>query len=141
MAAPKWLSNIGHFMAKIFSPGAIKVEASIASILLPGFGPLITSAADAIIAAETAAAAAGMQTGTGTQKMAYAASLFQGTYNQWAAANGLTQEPAAIQALLQQVFNLIETFQPVTVPANPVNPVSGTGTVPVQTQVQTGTLL
>lgn len=131
MAAPKWLSNIGHFMAKIFSPGAIKVEASIAEILLPGFAPLIASAASSIISAETAAAAAGMQNGTGIQKMAYAVSLFQTTYNQWAAQNNLSQEPAAIQALLQKVFDLIDTLQPVT----PV-PVAS---VPVQ--VQTGTIL
>ena len=57
MPAPTWLSNIGNALKKIFSPGAIKVEAQIADILLPGFAPLINSAASAIIGAETAAAA------------------------------------------------------------------------------------
>jgi hypothetical protein len=150
MATPTWLSDIGNVLKKIFSPGAIKVEASIADILLPGFSPLINSAASSIIAAETAAAAAGMQNGTGTQKMAYATSLFQSTYNQWAAANNLTQEPAAIQALLQQVFNLIQTLQPATsstpAPA-PTTPSAALGstvlpTAPsVSTLAHTGTLL
>ena len=149
MAAPRWLSNIGNALKKVFSPGAIKVEASIAEILLPGFAPLISSAASSIISAETAASAAGMQNGTGTQKMAYAVSLFQTTYNQWAAQNNLTQEPQAIQDLLQQVFNLIDVLKVNTgsvVIANPVSPTTGTVSSPaaapsVPDQVRTGTLL
>ena len=131
-----WLDDIGHVLKKLFTPGAIQVEASIADILLPGFSPLINSAASAIISAESAAAAAGVQQGTGVQKLAYATSLFQTTYNQWAAANNLSQEPAAAQALLQQVFNLIQALKPAgTAPAAPAAPAS------VATQVQTGTLL
>src|SRR5208337_3392902 len=48
------LSAIGHFMAKAFSPNAIKVEASIADIALPGFSSLINATASAIINAENA---------------------------------------------------------------------------------------
>ncbi|MDR3392485.1 MAG: hypothetical protein P4L77_12210, partial [Sulfuriferula sp.] len=85
-----FFSSIGHFFAKIFgNPTAVRIEASIADIVLPGFSGLINSAATALINAETAAAAANMQNGTGVQKMAYAVSLFQTTYNTWAAQNGL----------------------------------------------------
>ena len=130
MAAPKWLSNIGHVLKVVFlNPQTIKVEAGIASIILPGFAGLINSAASAIINAETTAAAAGMQNGTGLQKMAYAVMLFQTTYNQWAVQNGLSQEPAAVQAFLQQVFNLIETLQLPSTTAATTQPVQTAQTV------------
>jgi 1,4-alpha-glucan branching enzyme len=83
-----------------------------------------------------------MQVGTGVQKLAYAASLYQGTYNQWAAANNLTQEPAAAQAILQQVFNLIQVLQPtVTAVAAQVSTVSASTMPSVADQAKTGNLL
>lgn len=137
---PNFFSNIGHFFAKIFgNPVAVRIEASIADIVLPGFSGLINSAATALINAETAAAAANMQNGTGTQKMAYAVSLFQSTYNGWAAQNGLPQEPVAVQNLLQQVFNLLQELTPIAA----VAPVTAAATLsPVAAVAQTqGTLL
>lgn len=110
----KFLSDIGHFFKKIFAnPKAIILEASIADIVLPGFAPLINSAASAIVTAETSAAAAGMQSGTGAQKMETAIALFQNTYNTWAAQNGLAQEPAAVKNILQNVFNLLNELKAV----------------------------
>lgn len=109
--APKkgnFFTSIGHFFVKAFTnPTAIRLEASVADLILPGFSPLINSAATAIVNAETAAIAAGFQNGTGTQKLAIAVSMFQSTYNAWAAQNGLSQEPAAVQSILQSVFNLL----------------------------------
>jgi hypothetical protein len=136
-----FFTGLGNLLKKIFSPGAIKVEASVAEMILPGFSPLIAGAASAIIAAEGTAASAGFQTGTGSQKMGIAISLFQSTYNQWAAQNGLTQEPAAVQNVLQNVFNLLQDL-------NLVNAIAPTGTTlappatpAVTAQAKTGTLL
>lgn len=110
----KFLSDIGHFLKKAFTdPKAIMLEASIADLALPGFAPLINSAASAIVTAETSAAAAGMQNGTGSQKMAAAIALFQNTYNTWAAQNSLVQEPAAVKNILQNVFNLLNEIKAV----------------------------
>lgn len=109
--APKkgnFFASIGHFFAKVFgNPTALRLEASVADLILPGFSPLINSAATALINAETAATAAGFQNDSGTQKMQIAISLFQSTYNAWAAQNNLSQEPAAVQNILQSVFNLL----------------------------------
>ena len=108
----KFFSAIGHFFKKVFTnPKAVTLAAGIADIILPGFSPLINSAASAIVTAETSAAAAGMQSGTGAAKMETAIALFQDTYNKWAAANGLTQEPAAVRNILQNVFNLLNELQ------------------------------
>ena len=115
----KFLSDIGHVFKVIFTnPKAITLVAGIADIALPEFAPLINSAASAIITAETGAAAAGMQSGTGVQKMATAITLFQDTYNQWAAKNGLVQEPAAVKNILQNVFNLLNELQIVSSSSN-----------------------
>lgn len=147
-----FFSSLWSFAKKIFSPNALKVEASVADALLPGFSPLINSAATAIIAAEGTATASGVQNGTGTQKMQIAVSLFQSTYNQWAAQNGLTQEPAAVQNTLQNVFNLLQglnlvvggTTSPSLPSTSPVPLTSTAAAVPapsVSTQVSSGTLL
>jgi len=139
--ANKFFTEIGTLLKKVFSPTAIKVEAGIADIILPGFSPLINSAATAIITAEGAATVAGLQNGTGTQKMAYAVSLFQSTYNQWASQNGLTQEPVAVQNVLQQVFNLLSALQPVTAATVAPTPVVTPAVPSVQTQVATSSLI
>jgi hypothetical protein len=150
MSVGTFFKDIEKVLAKVFSPGAIQVEASIADIVLPGFAPLINSAATAIITSEGVAKAAGVQSGTGTQKMAYAVNLFQSTYNQWAAQNGLVQEPAAVQNLLQQVFNLLNELNLVNTaappPANTTSTNAGTtatnvATESVQEATKTGTLL
>ncbi len=114
-----FLSDIGHFFEHVFTnPKALTLVAGIADIALPEFAPLINSAASAIITAETSAAAANMQHGTGIAKMATAVSLFENTYNSWAAKNGLAQEPAAVKNILQNVFNLLNELK--VVPASSV---------------------
>ena len=130
----KFLSDIGHFFKVVFTnPKALTLVAGIADIVLPEFAPLINSAASAIITAETSAAAAGMQNGTGTAKMATAVALFQDTYNTWAAKNGLAQEPAAVRNILQNVFNLLNELQVVpAATAAASNPLVGAPT-PVST--------
>lgn len=107
-----WLSSIGHVFKEIFTnPVAIRLEATVADIALPEFSVLINSAASSIISSEAAAIAGGVQRGTGTQKMAYAVTLFENTYNQWAAKNNIAQEPAAVKNILQNVFQLLNTLK------------------------------
>ena len=130
----KFFSSIEHFFKKVFTnPKVIILAAGIADIVLPGFALLINSAASAIVTAETSAIAAGMQSGTGVQKMETAITLFQDTYNKWAAANGLTQEPVAVRNILQNVFNLLNELQVVpAATAAASNPLVGAPT-PVST--------
>ena len=133
----KFLSAIGHFFKKVFTdPKVITLAAGIADIVLPGFAPLINSAASAIVTAETSAAAAGMQSGTGVQKMETAIALFQDTYNTWAAKNGLTQEPTAVRNILQNVFNLLNELQ--VVPASTATAAASNPLVGAPTPVSTG---
>lgn len=111
------LSGIGHFLAKAFSPKAVQVEAEIADAALPMFAPLINSAAAAVVGAETAAAAAGVQTGTGPQKLAYAIAQFGPDYDAWAKANNIPIVPANKVAFLSAIadaLNLIPAPVPPT---------------------------
>lgn len=138
MTAGQFFKDIGHYLKVAFTnPTALTFEAGIADIVLPGFATLINSAKTAIVTAEGMAAAAGVQNGTGTQKMAYAISLFQSQYTAWAAQNNLSQEPTAVQAFLQDVFNLLNNLQAAQTTAT----TPAVQTAPVAAQASTGTLL
>lgn len=104
------LSGIGHFLAKAFSPGAIKVEATIADILFPQFSILINATASAVINAETAAIAAGQQTGSGEQKAAMVIATIQKQYEDFATANGIPVIPANIQKYVDAVVAALNSF-------------------------------
>ena len=113
-----FLSGIVHFLAKAFSPGALKVEAGIASIILPGFGGLINATVGAIINAEVAAVAAGQQTGSGPQKLAWAVASINDQYIQFAKENNLPVEPQAVTDWVQRIFNIVNLIPfPGTAPA------------------------
>lgn len=83
------LSAIGHVIAKVFSPKAIQIEASIADIALPQFSSLINLTAGAIINVENASIAAGVQSGTGAQKFELVASIIGQQYISFCQENNL----------------------------------------------------
>jgi hypothetical protein len=90
-----WLSKIGHVLAELIGV-AQKVEPTIVNFteaLLPQFAPFIASAdtifqniVKEIVAAETAAAAAG-QVGTGPQKLSAVLSNVGPMLDNWIASN------------------------------------------------------
>lgn len=124
MSVGGFFKSLGHGLARAFSPGAIKAEASIASIVLPEFSPLIMTAANAIISTEATAMAAGVQNGTGTQKFAYALMQFGPVYDNWAKQNNMPILAENKNAFLQKTFELLQTLPAiaaeVTQPQQPV---------------------
>jgi hypothetical protein len=109
-----FLSGLGHVLAKLFSPGAIKVEASVADILLPGFRPLIDAAAGAIINAETAAIAINQQSGSGTTKAALAIAAIENEYNAFATANNIPRVPGDTQKFIDAVVAVLNSIPAIT---------------------------
>src|SRR3569833_3167954 len=104
------LSGIGHFLAKVFNPTVIKEAQSVADLLLPGFKGLIDATATAIINAEIASVAANQQAGSGAQKLAYAIAAINAQYIAFAKANGLPEEPQAVQDWVQKVLDVINVL-------------------------------
>jgi alcohol dehydrogenase class IV len=127
MAVPKWLSGIGHALEHVFgNPIVIQTSAAIADMFLPVFKPLIDEAASAVISAETAAMAISKQSGTGTQKLAYAMNQFWPVYQQLAKVYGWPADPQHAQEILTLVTNLLNAM-----PATTNTPVTTTATTVV----------
>lgn len=104
------LSAIGHVLAKAFSPSAIRVEATIAEIALPGFAGLIQAVAGAVINAESVTIAAGQQSGTGAQKAALVISEIEAIYNNFAAANSIPVIPENKQKFVDAIVAALNSF-------------------------------
>jgi hypothetical protein len=85
------LSDIGNGLKKFFSVAVTVAEAAepIVAVAFPGVSSLYDSTVTAIANAETAAIAAGAQTGTGAQKLAAVVAAITPTFTAYAAANGL----------------------------------------------------
>lgn len=86
------LSDIGNGLKKFF--GVAVVAAQVATPLVdaafPGIAPLYTATVAAAAQAEAAAVAAGQQSGTGPQKLAMVVSAIEKQFNDFAAANGIS---------------------------------------------------
>lgn len=104
------LSAIGHFMAKVFTPGNIQAAATVADIALPGFAVLIDATAAAVINAENAAIAAGQQNGTGAQKSALVVAAIEKQYEAFAAQNNIPVVPENIQKYVDAVVAALNSF-------------------------------
>jgi hypothetical protein len=104
------LGGIGHFLAKVFNPGVITSAATVADILLPGFAGLINATAGAIINAETAAVAAGQQTGSGEQKAALVIAQIEKNYTDFATANGIPVIPDNVRKYVDAIVAALNSF-------------------------------
>lgn len=85
------LSDVGTFLKKVFT-GVTAVAAAaepIVDVAYPGIAPLYSATVAAAVQAESAAVAAGQQTGTGTQKLALVVSAIEKQFNAFASANGI----------------------------------------------------
>lgn len=105
-----FLSGLGHVLGKIFNPGVIRSAATVADILLPGFAGLINATATAVINAETAAIAAGQQSGTGEQKAALVIAQIEKSYTDFATANGIPVIPDNIRKYVDAIVAALNSF-------------------------------
>lgn len=118
------LSGIGHFVEKLFTPGALQVEGSIAKIILPGFSALIDGTTNAIIDVENTSIVAGKQSGSSEYKAALVLQKIEDDYNAFATTNGIPIIPAAKKKYVDAAVALLNSFPfPNTVTAAPVTPV------------------
>jgi hypothetical protein len=90
------LSDIGSALKKFFTaavPVATAAEPFVAAVF-PGIAPLFNAVVAEVGKAEAAAAAAGAQNGTGTQKLAMVLASVESSFNAYAAQNGFVAPSA-----------------------------------------------
>lgn len=92
------LSDIGNGLKKFFSvvDSVAKAAEPIVDVAFPGIAGLYNATVAEVGNAETAAIAAGAQSGTGAQKLAAVVAAITPTFTQYAAANGLSAPTASI---------------------------------------------
>lgn len=92
------LSDIGHSLKTFFSlaDSVAKAAEPIVDVAFPGVAALYNATVAEVGNAETAAIAAGAQSGTGTQKLAAVVAAISPTFTQYAAQNGLAAPTTAI---------------------------------------------
>lgn len=91
------LSDIGNGLKKFFGIAVTAAEAAepIVDLVFPGIATLYNLTVAEVAKAESLAAAAGQQTGTGTQKLALVVEAITPVFQQYAATAGI---PSAQQA-------------------------------------------
>lgn len=104
------LSGIVHFLEKVFTPGTITAAAGVVDIILPQFSALTNATAQAIINAETAAIAAGKQTGSGEQKSAMVIASIEASYEAFAKANNIPIIPENIKKYVDAMVAALDSF-------------------------------
>lgn len=105
-----FLSGLGHILGKIFNPGVIRSAATVADILLPEFSALINATATAVLNAETAAIAAGQQSGSGAQKSALVIAQIEKDYQAFAQANNIPVIPENVQKYVDAIVAALNSF-------------------------------
>lgn len=100
------LSDIGSGLKKFFSAVVPIAEAAepIVAVAFPGISALYTATVTEVANAETAAIAAGAQSGSSTQKLAAVVAAITPTFTAYAAANGM---PAPTTATITTWTNAI----------------------------------
>lgn len=100
------LADIGNALKKVFTVGVEVAKAAepIIAIAFPGITNLYTATVTEVANAETAAIAAGAQSGTGAQKLAAVIAAVTPTFTAYASANGLaTPTEATVTAYVNAV--------------------------------------
>lgn len=99
------LSDIGNGLKKFFG-AAEKVAVAaepIIDIAFPGVAPLYNATVNEVAAAETAAIAAGAQSGSGEQKLAAVVAAITPTFTAYAQANNIPVNATTITAWVNAV--------------------------------------
>lgn len=99
------LSGIGHVLVKVFT-GAVTVAKAaepFVDLAFPGIGVLYNSTVNAVAQAETASIAAGSQSGSGPQKLAWVIASIEADYATFAKANNISYDPSKLEAWVSAV--------------------------------------
>jgi hypothetical protein len=116
MSVKSILSDIGHGL-KVFFTGAEKVAVAaepFVDLAFPGIGGLYNATVNAVAAAESASVAAGAQSGTGPQKLAWVVAAIEKSYADFAAANKITYDPSHVEAWANAVVASLNAIPPAT---------------------------
>lgn len=116
------LGDIGSGLKKFFGVAidAAKVAEPIIDVAFPGFAPLFNAGVSEVANAETAAIAAGSQSGTGEQKLAavLASPTFQTAVEAFEGTSGIplnaTQQTAFINAIVAALNAIPAASTPVS---------------------------
>jgi hypothetical protein len=100
------LSDIGKGLKKVFAVGVdvAKIAEPFVDTIFPGISALYNTTVTAVSNAEANAIAAGAQTGTGAQKLAFVVQSIESDFNAYALANGL---PAATPQVIENYVNAV----------------------------------
>jgi hypothetical protein len=110
------LSSVGHVLKQIFTVGvkvAVAAEPLVA-FFFPGSAALFVSIATAVGQTEANAIAAGVQDGTGPQKLAMVVAAIEKDVRLYEAANAITtpHTQEQIEALANAVVAFLNNLQP-----------------------------
>lgn len=96
------LSDVGNVFKKLITgpvtelTNLAKTEEPVVDATFPGIATPYNTTVSAAVTAETIFAAAGAQTGTGAQKLAYVVSAVEDDFNAWWKTSLGNTEPAAV---------------------------------------------
>ena len=93
------LSDVSTGLKKFFGVATTvaKDAEPFINIVFPGIAPLYNTTVSAIVTAEATATAAGLQSGTGAQKLAMVVASIQGSFNSYWASLGHATSPTQQQ--------------------------------------------
>lgn len=124
------LDDVGSALKKFFGVAITVAQAAepIVDLAFPGISVLYNATVNEVATAETAAIAAGVQTGSGPQKLALVVAAIEPTFNQYLQAQGLPAQPTAtienwVNAVVAGLNAIPATSSTTTVSATPVTSV------------------
>jgi hypothetical protein len=114
-----FLSAVGHGL-KVFFTGAdhvAQIAEPFVDLAFPGIAPLFNLVVGEVGKAEGLAIAAGVQNGSGAQKLALVVAAVTEEYLSFAKANSLPSEPADVSKFVNAVVALLNSIPEPTTPA------------------------
>ena len=104
------LSDIGNGISKVFKVGvAVASDAEpFVDIAFPGVAPLFNAVVQQVAMAEASAAAAGAETGSGTQKLALVLQSIEGSITEYEKKNNITTPLTQLQ--MEALANSVVAF-------------------------------
>ena len=92
------LSAIGNTLKKFFTEAVVVAKSAepFIDVCFPGIGILYNTTVNAVAQAETAAIAAGSQSGTGVQKLAYVVAAIDTDFKAYATAQGIKYDDTTV---------------------------------------------
>ena len=102
------LGGLKRFFTSPITSEVVNAGGVIVESIWPGLTPLVTGVLASIAKAEALAAAAGAQTGSGVQKLAFATQDANAIFLAYQQASGKTYETATQQAFISDLVTALE---------------------------------